>query len=590
MEVVKGIPVAPGVVIGPAFILEDVRTRVPRHRVAPGDVPRELDRLDRVWKRVTEDLERDRDRAAEHLGEEAAKIFAFHLGMLHDPTLISPIRARIEEERVTVAYAVSEGFHVLAEQFRAMGSDVFREKAEDIIDLDRRIIGHLVGQDRDRLRTIDEPVVICASSMTPTVAAGLDPERVLAIVIDAGGRTSHTAIVAAGHGVPVVVGARTVSAAANEGDLIAIDGAAGLVVVNPDEDIRRQFELSRVREERRVAAAHELHAKEAITKDGERIRLLGNIEFAREAADVVRYGGDGVGLFRTEFLYLMREVPPTEEEHYEEYCEAVTKLDGRPLTIRTMDLGADKYYGMLTERENNPMLGLRSIRLCLQHLPIFRTQLRAILRASAHGKIKVMFPLISTPMEFRQARMILGDVKEELMEEGIAFDPDIDVGMMVEVPSAAMLASTFAREVSFFSIGTNDLIQYTLAVDRGNERVASLYTGAHPAVIQLVRKVVRAGRRFDIPTSLCGEMAGEAMYVMLLIGIGLRTLSLVPAQIPAVKRIVRNVDIGQCERLARKVGSFDSERRVLRVLRQELDKVIPGGDLPSDSMPQAGNA
>jgi phosphotransferase system enzyme I (PtsI) len=283
-----------------------------------------------------------------------------------------------------------------------------------------------------------------------------------------------------------------------------------------------------------------------------------------------------VGLYRTEFLYLTSPHVPTEEDHFQSLSRAIELLKGRPLTVRTLDLGADKYaHDAAEEKERNPVLGLRSIRYCLQHLPLFKTQLRAILRASALGPVKVMFPLISTTMELRQARMILNDVMEECAEENIEFDADIPVGIMVEVPSAALTATTLAREVAFFSIGTNDLIQYTLAVDRGNERVANLYTAAHPAVLQLIRTVVRAARRFKVETSLCGEIAGEVEYTMLLLGMGLRTLSLVPSQIPHVKRVIRSVDIGTCERLARKVGSFDSERQVLNFLREEVAKVLP---------------
>jgi phosphotransferase system enzyme I (PtsI) len=304
-----------------------------------------------------------------------------------------------------------------------------------------------------------------------------------------------------------------------------------------------------------------------------------NIEFAHEVEQVLANGGDGVGLFRTEFLYITRPEPPTEEEHYEEYRYCVERLGGRPLTIRTFDLGADKItQSRAVEPERNPMLGLRSIRYCLQNIPLFRTQLRAILRASALGPVRIMFPLISTANELRQAKMILCDVMEECADEGVAFDEEIPVGIMVEVPSAALMSAVLAREVSFFSIGTNDLIQYTLAVDRGNERVANLYSGANPAVLQLIKAVIRTSRRFNVDTSLCGEIAGEPLFTMLLIGLGLRTLSLVPSQLPPIKRVIRAVDVPMCERLARKVGSFDSERQVMRCLREELDKVLPVAD------------
>ncbi len=576
MEVIKGIPVAPGVVIGRAFVLEEVLDRVPHHVVRTDDVPAELERLDQALQAATKDLESDRDRAAAKLGPEPAKIFEFHLGLLNDRSLVDPVRKQVTENSVTAAYAVSEVFRILANRFKAMGSAVFRQKANDVLDLDRRVLGHLVGQSRDRLARLTEPVVVISHDFTPAQAATLDTSKVIGFATDAGGRTSHTSIVAAALGIPVVVGSQRVSQCVDDGDPIIIDGSAGVVIIEPDEETLQRYELSVKRMEVFAALVREQISLDPVTLDGTRIELLGNIEFAREGEQVIANGGDGVGLFRTEFLYLTSDHEPTEEDHYREYKRCVELLDGRPLTIRTADLGADKFTQERAEEpERNPMLGLRSIRYCLQNIPMFRRQLRALLRVSALGPIRIMFPLISTPMELRQTKMIVSDVMEECQEEGVAFDPDISIGIMVEVPSAALMASIFAREVDFFSIGTNDLIQYTLAVDRGNERVANLYSGANPAVIQLIKAVMRASKRFQVDTCICGEIAGEVLYTMLLIGLGLRTLSLVPAQIPHVKRVIRSVDIPTCERLARKVGSFDSERQVLNGLRDELEKVLP---------------
>jgi len=576
MEVIKGIPVAPGVVIGRAFVLDDVRERVPHHTVAEADVVSEVARLDDAIDNALRDLEHARDRAAEKLGPEPAKIFEFHLGLLHDKTLIEPIRKRVTEERVTAAYAVAEAFRDLAERFRAMGSEVFRQKATDVMDLDRRLLGHLVEQARDRLASVTEPVVLISHELTPAQAASIDATQVLGFATDAGGRTSHSSIVAAALGIPVVVGCQRVTQQVNEGDVVIIDGKNGVVIVRPDEETLEEYQRSVERHAGFQAGLRDLATLESITLDGTHITLLGNIEFAHEIEQLLINGGEGVGLYRTEFLYLTSATEPTEEEHYEAYRKSLELLQGRPLTIRTLDLGADKYTQQRSEEpERNPFLGLRSIRYCLQNIPMFKRQLRAILRASAHGTLKVMFPLISTAAELRQTKMIFNDVMEECDEEGIAFDRNIELGMMIEVPSAALMASQFAREVKFFSIGTNDLIQYTLAVDRGNERVANLYTASNPAVITLIKNVIRAGRRFNIETSICGEIGGDVTYTMLLIGLGLRTLSLVPSQIPNVKRVIRAVDIPRCERLARKVGSFDSERQVINCLRDELEKVFP---------------
>ncbi|MHC5114213.1 MAG: phosphoenolpyruvate--protein phosphotransferase [Planctomycetota bacterium] len=579
MEVIKGIPVAPGVVIGRAFVLEEVLERVPYHPVRPDDAPRELQRLEDAIAAVTRDLEADRDMAADKLGPEPAKIFEFHLGLLNDPALLDPIRQRVANEHVTAPFAVAEAFRELAAKFRAMGSEIFEQKASDVMDLDHRLLGKLVGQSRDRLAALEDRVILVAHELTTSQVASLDLTKVLGFVTDAGGRTSHAAIVAAAIGIPVVVGCQRITQYVNDDETVIIDGRAGMVIVRPDDETIDRFERSAQRQADRAQHLVELAELDAVTKDGTRIQLHGNIEFAREIELLNANGGDGVGLFRTEFLFLTTKRDPTEEEHYEEYKRCVELLDGRPLTIRTVDLGADKYTQERAEEpERNPMLGLRSIRYCLQNIPMFRDQLRAILRASAHGPIKIMFPLISTAMELRQAKMILSDVMQECREEGIEYDEDIPVGIMIEVPSAALMASTLAREVAFFSIGTNDLIQYTLAVDRGNERVANLYSGANPAVVQLMKAVIRASRRMHIETSICGEIAGEPLYTMLLIGLGLRTLSLVPSQIPHVKRVIRLVDVAACERLARKVGSFDSERQVINCLRDELEKVLPERD------------
>lgn len=581
MDVIKGIPVAPGVVIGRAFLLDEVRERVPYHIVRDAEVDREIERLDSAISQSFADLEADRKRAAEKLGPEPAKIFEFHLGLLHDTTLIDPIRERIRREHVTAAYAVSEAFRDLADRFRAMGSDVFRQKAADVIDLDRRLLGKLGGQSRDLLEQVAEPVIVIAHELTPGQAAALDVQHVLGCATDAGGRTSHSSIVAAALGIPIIVGCQRVTRQVNDGDRVILDGKNGLVIVRPDTETLAEYEQSIERLAGYRADLLDLAKLEPVTRDGTRIQLFGNIEFAHEIEALIAAGGDGVGLFRTEFLYLASPTEPTEEDHYQAYVQSVELLKGRPLTIRTVDLGADKYTQARTEEpERNPFLGLRSIRYSLQNLPMFKTQLRAILRASAHapGTIKLMFPLISTAMELRQSKMILQDVMEECQEDGIEFDRDIAVGIMIEVPSAALMSSVFAREVSFFSIGTNDLIQYTLAVDRGNERVANLYTAANPAVLQLVKNVIRTAKRFNIDVSLCGEIAGDVTFTMLLIGFGLRTLSLVPSQIPHVKRVIRSVDIAQCERLARKVGSFDSERQVINSLRDELAKLLPEMD------------
>ncbi|MEE2908047.1 MAG: phosphoenolpyruvate--protein phosphotransferase [Planctomycetota bacterium] len=579
MKTISGIAVAPGIAIARAFVLEQFRQRVPHHLVAIEERAGELERFEQALAAAQQDLAADRDRAARDLGTEASKIFEFHLGLLQDPTLLGPIRTKIKDKGANADFAVASSFSRIIDQFNAMGSQIFRDKARDVLDLERRVLDHLMGRSQERLSRLDQPVVVIAHELTPTQAASMDIDHVVGLATDAGGRTDHTSIIAAALGVPVVVGCHAITEHVNDGDPIILDGHGGQIIVDPDEDTLASFERTRDRLDRFLTETALEAEADAVTLDGVHITLLGNIEFPREIEQLIKFGGDGVGLYRTEFLYLTSSEDPTEEQLYEQYTQAIEMLDGRPLTIRTLDLGADKHtQQQALEPERNPFLGLRSIRHSLQHLPMFRRQLRAILRAAAIGPLRVMFPLITTMTELKQARMVLNDVADDLREEGVAVPVDIPIGMMIEVPSAALMASTFAREVDFFSIGTNDLIQYTVAVDRSNERVANLYSASNPAVIRLVKNVIRAAKRREFDTSLCGEIAGDITYTMLLIGLGLRSLSLVPAQIPRIKQVIRRVTLEECERLARRVGAFESQRRILRVLREETTRVLPEAD------------
>jgi phosphoenolpyruvate-protein phosphotransferase (PTS system enzyme I) len=348
------------------------------------------------------------------------------------------------------------------------------------------------------------------------------------------------------------------------------------VIINPDAatlEENRRYEEKQVEFEESLRPLRDLPAK---TQDGTEITLMGNIEFPHEVENALSKGATGIGLYRTEFLYLAAEKEPREEDHYAAYAEAISKLAGRPIIIRTLDLGADKYAPWQErDAEDNPFLGCRSIRLCLANLDMFKVQLRALLRVSVLGDVRVMFPMVTTPMELRQAKMVLKDVMEELDEEKIAYNPYLPIGMMIEVPSAAIMASTYAKECDFFSIGTNDLIQYTLAVDRGNQKVANLYTGAHPAVLALIRNVIRVGNRANISVSLCGELGADIEFVILLVGMGLRTLSITPHSIPEVKKIIRSINVADAQRVARRVMSFEHSQQILNYLRDETRKVIP---------------
>ncbi|MEO1510851.1 MAG: phosphoenolpyruvate--protein phosphotransferase, partial [Planctomycetota bacterium] len=432
------------------------------------------------------------------------------------------------------------------------------------------------GARRDALAALDQPTIVLARELTPSQAAAFDRERVLGMVTDLGGRTGHTAIVAKALGLPAVVGCLNATREAVDGAEILVDGDRGAVVIDPDEQTIGEYAPRIERSDRDRLALREFGGLEAVTADGTPVELLGNIEFPEEAKAVVEAGGAGVGLYRTEFLYLTSATDPSEEDHFAAYQRCIQLLEGRPITIRTVDLGADKHTQERSETpERNPFLGLRSIRYCLKNVSMFQTQLRAILRASALGKVKVMFPLVTSLREYHQAKHLLFDAMEDLAEHGIEFDRDIEIGMMVEVPSAAIMAPTFAREAGFFSIGTNDLVQYTLAVDRTNERVASLYQPAHPAVVKLIRDVAQAARNEHIGLSCCGEAAADPAFAALLIGLGVRTLSLTPPAIAPIKRVVRSVTVADCEDMARTALELDSEAEAEAYLRDRIRKMVP---------------
>lgn len=575
----KGIPVSPGVAIAQAMVLDSEDQPIPRRAVALTQVPHELNRLQGAFDASTEEIQQLKEKTAASVGQELAAIFGFHLGMLVDPSLIGEVRATIEGQRVTAEYAVYIVFKALGRKLLQAETRYMRERVTDVLDLERRVIRHLIGKARDDLNRIEHSAIVIAHDLTPSQTATLDRTKIKGIATDAGGMTSHTAILAHALGIPAIVGLEDITSSVNTGDTVVIDGQRGIVIIDPDAE---QLMLSRKEADRMVAFEDqlgEIRELPADTRDGTHIELQANIEFPYEIPQALNNGAGGIGLYRTEFLFLASNTAPTEEEQYQTYLEAIRNLGGKMLTIRTLDLGADKMDQSVTGSdmgERNPFLGCRSIRLCLQNLPLFKTQLRAILRASTEGPVRIMFPLISNIMELRQARMILGDVMEDLDEQEVEYRENIPVGIMVEVPSVALQAKTFCREVDFMSIGTNDLIQYTVAVDRGNERIASLYSGAHPAVLSLIRQVVQAADKAQVDVSLCGEMASSPEYTMLLLGLGLRSLSITPPALPEVKQIIRAVSIDQCRRAARKALTFDSDREVANYLRDQISKAMPG--------------
>lgn len=576
MEIIKGIGVSPGVVICPAVVLDAEDLVIPRRMVDAEAVDAEVLRLNDAIAAAQKELEHLRSDLTSSHGKEIAAIFDFHAGLMRDKALLGQITNEIRTNRSNAEYAVSVAMKKLANTFLLMKDSYLADRVKDVYDIEKRILRTLIGAKHEGLANLKEDVVVIAHDLLPSQTAALDKTHVKGFACDVGGRTSHTAIVARAMGIPAVVGLGNVTSAITGGDRVIIDGTRGMVIVNPDaEQLAEHEEYVRqhVKFEAELATLANLPAQ---TLDGHNVELFGNIEFPHEIDDSLARGAMGIGLYRTEFLYMASETEPTEEEHYAAYREAVERLNGKPLVIRTLDLGADKYvFGKGPVKEANPFLGDRSIRMCLHNLPMFKNQLRAILRAAVDGDVRIMFPMISTIMELRQAKMVLNDVIEELEDEGVPFKKKLPVGMMVEVPSAALMANNFAREVDFFSIGTNDLIQYTLAVDRTNEKVAGLFTPAHPAVLTLLRDVIRAANRNGIGVCVCGEMAGEPLYTLLLLGLGLNQFSMNGPDVPEVKKIIRSTTTEHARQVARKVLSFDSERQVAHYLREETRKIIP---------------
>jgi phosphotransferase system enzyme I (PtsI) len=540
MRIFQGIPVSPGIASAPAFVLRTAESMPPRRAVPPSGVADELRRYRAALEAAREEL--GRVAKGTELSDAVSSIAASHREFLADPTLIREIETTIRNGPSPADWAVAVVFNRWVEIFRNLEDEFFRQRYVDLLDLQRRVLRHLLAAEEVERPTPDRPAVLIAQDLTPSETAELDRRSFLGFATEHGGATSHTAIIAKSLGIPAVCGLGPGADAIAPGTNVILDGEQGKLIVEPDAPTRRRYKELRQRLERRLKALRRMAELPAETPDGWPVGVYGNIEFPFEVQQAVENGADGIGLYRTEFLYVDRHTLPDEEAHLAAYREALAHLGGRPLVIRTQDFGADKFADELSMgREPNPFLGCRSIRYSFARPELFRTQLRAILRASAEGRVAIMFPMIATVTELRRARTILEQVKDELRQSHVPFDPSLSVGAMVEIPGAAVAADLLAREVDFFSIGSNDLTQYTLAVDRTNERVASLFRPSNPAILRLLRSVVREGERAGILVSLCGEMASERPYTLLLLGLGIRRFSVAPSTVPEVKRVVRTV-------------------------------------------------
>ncbi len=563
--ILRGIPVSAGVCKGKILVLGKAHHTIEQRSISETEVTVEISRFQHALVQTREQLQEVQRQLTQSLGPGQASIFDAHLLVLEDPSLIDEVVRVIEQKKVNAEHA----FHTVTDRYSAALSKVedeyLRERATDMRDVSARVLGHLLGHaDPVDLRQLTEPCIIISHDLTPSKTAQMDRKNVLGFATDIGSRTSHTAIMARSLRIPAVVGLKNASEVLQNGDYALLDGFNGVVIVNPTDQtlfeygvlVRKQDSL----EEKLRDALHQ----PAITLDNHRVFISANIEQAADADRVKNNGAEGVGLFRTEYLFINRELPPNEEEQYQAYRQAAETIKPDPLVIRTLDLGGDKLLSSLAiPHEMNPFLGWRAIRYCLQHEEIFRAQLRAILRASVVGNIKIMYPMISGLDELTQANAFVAQYKTELRKEGIPFDEKIEVGAMIETPSAALITDALAKRVQFFSLGTNDLIQYTLAVDRLNEKIAHLYEPTHPAIVRLIKRTVDAARQHKVWVSVCGEMAGDTTLVPLLIGLGVDELSAAPPLLAQIKFLIRRLKLSDTQELAAFALESESATEIL---------------------------
>ncbi|MBI4227580.1 MAG: phosphoenolpyruvate--protein phosphotransferase [Candidatus Omnitrophica bacterium] len=574
-QFLRGVPASPGVCFGKAFLLDSEEITIPRRHITAEQIPQEIARFEEALIHTRQEILEIQHRIARELDVEHAEIFNAHLLVLEDRALIEEVITKLKSEQLTVECVFFDVLKRYIRAFSRVEDEYLRERTSDVEDVGKRILRQLLGQRRRSLADLHEPVVIVAYDLSPSDTATMHRDHVMGFATDIGGRTSHTAIMAKSLEIPAVVGLEDVTQRVKSDDWLIIDGTTGVVIVNPDEATRKTYDELRTRLQAIDQTLLQLKDLPAQTPDGRRIQLAANIELPDEVPSVLAHGGEGIGLYRTEFFYLNRQDLPTEDEQFEAYRRVAQAVAPHPVVIRTLDLGGDKFTSSLKmPHEMNPFLGWRAVRFCLARPDIFKIQLRAILRASTYGAVKMMYPLISGVEEVRQANQLLEEAKDELRTHGIPYNAEMEVGAMIEVPSAALTCDIIAREVRFFSIGTNDLIQYALAVDRVNEKIAYLYEPAHPAVLRLVKTVVDAARAANIWVGMCGEMAGEPAMALLLLGLGLDEFSTSPVNIPKIKQVVRSVAMPQAQALAQQALALRTAKEVEDFAAAQLRRLV----------------
>ncbi|MFA6216542.1 MAG: phosphoenolpyruvate--protein phosphotransferase [Candidatus Omnitrophota bacterium] len=571
----QGIPAAAGISIGPAYKIGKEEFAITKQSIAPEEIPSQIQLFEEALIQTRKEIMGLQSKISNDIGQQEADIFNAHLLVLEDRMIIEEVISRLKKEYINVAYIFSEVLKKYIDVFSKIEDEYLKERAADVNDVGKRILRNLLGKEQKGLQDLKERMIVIAHDLSPSDTAAMHKQLVSAFVTDIGGKTSHTAIMAKSLEIPAVVGAVEAMAKIKSGDMLIVDGSMGIVIVNPDEETLRIYQQEEQKLKGIIERFYTVKDLPAVTLDGRAIQISGNIEFPDEVPSVRLHGGQGIGLYRTEFFYMNRKDLPLEEEHFQAYKYVAEHMAPHPVIIRTLDLGGDKFLSQFEiPKEMRPFLGWRAIRFCLARPDVFKLQLRAILRASVFGKLKLMYPMISGIEELRQAKKILEEVKEELRSKNIGFDKDIEVGAMIEVPSAAMTADILATEADFFSIGTNDLIQYALAVDRTNEKAAYLYEPMHPAVLRLIKNVIDASHAANIKVGMCGEMASEPASVLILLGLGLDEFSMPPLAIPEIKYIIRLITVKKVQEISRRALELCTGKEVEEYSQSKLREIL----------------
>lgn len=563
----KGIGVSPGIAEGTALILNKQKIDIEDEYIDEYEVDSEIQRFISAKEQSQEQIEAIYEDTLKKMGKSEAEIFEAHIELLNDPSIAEKVEHNIKTKLLKAESALVKAIDEISGIFETIDDEYIKERAADVKDIGKRMLYNLLGLNASLDMDDGQEVIVIADDLTPSDTAQLDFSKVKGFAINKGGKTSHVAIMAKSIGIPAIVGAKDITSRVSQGDTIIIDGATGDILINPSPEEKKKYGDKKLKSDKELSELRSIKDMAAVTLDGRRVEISANIGSPADVKAALENGAEGIGLFRTELLFMDRDNLPDEEEQFLKYKETAERMQGKPVIIRTLDIGGDKdlpYLGLV--KEDNPFLGWRAVRFCLERLDVFKPQLRAILRASHHGKILIMFPMIATVDEVRRSKAVVEEAKMELTNEGIPFDKDIKIGIMIETPASAIIADKLIKEVDFFSIGTNDLTQYTLAVDRGNDKISKLYQPTHPAVLRLIKNVIDTSHKEGKWTGMCGEFAGDHKAAMLLLGLGLDEFSMSAGSIPRIKKLIRTMEYEAAKKIAAEVMEMESSEEVCSYL------------------------